>query len=233
MVISKQTWEKIIFAVLVAITVGIAKQIYRKLQKPTNYVFLALVNFFYSIIAFLLFMSFVAGRIKVITETFPQFGFFTNSWLIVPFGVMSLALIYIFLILVLRWYFEKKPLGEVAKIIVGSIVKGGKAIKDTVTAGVEVSTTGAQKLLKKTADGTTTVAKATGESLKKVAGGVEKTARKTAEGIATAAKTTAGGVAKVASIVKKGGLTASGKIDEEHQMNTDTDSTSSEGKNQK
>lgn len=175
MAISKQTWEKIIVALLIAITVGIAKQIYRKLRSPANYIFLALVNLFYSIFVFLLLMSFVAGRIKVIAETFPQFRIFTNSWLFVPFGIVTLGFIYIFLILLLRWYFGKKPLSEVAGIFVKSIAKGTKAVKDTVAAAIKASARGARKAVKKTADGTSTVTKTTAKDIGKAALAVKKT----------------------------------------------------------
>ena len=175
MAISKQTWEKIIVALLIAITVGIAKQIYRKLRSPANYIFLALVNLFYSIFVFLLLMSFVAGRIKVIAETFPQFRIFTNSWLFVPFAIVSLGFIYIFLILLLRWYFGKKPLSEVAGIFVKSIAKGTKAVKDTVAAVIKASARGARKAVKKTADGTSTVTKTTAKGIGKAALAVKKT----------------------------------------------------------
>jgi len=175
MAISKQTWEKIIVALLIAITVGIAKQIYRKLRSPANHIFLALVNLFYSIFVFLLLMSFVAGRIKVIAETFPQFRIFTNSWLFVPFAIVSLGFIYIFLILLLRWYFEKKPLSEVAGIFVKSIAKGTKAVKDTVAAVIKASASGARKAVKKTADGASTITKATAKGVGKAALAVKKT----------------------------------------------------------
>jgi len=175
MAISKQTWEKIIFALLIAITVGIAKQIYCKLRSPANHIFLVLVNFFYSIFVFLLLMSFVAGRIKVIAETFPQFRIFANSWLVVPFGIVTLSFIYIFLILLLQWYFEKKSLSKVAEDIVKSIAKGTKAVKDTVAAGIKTSASGAKKAVKKTADGASTVTKAAAKGVGKAALVVKKT----------------------------------------------------------
>ena len=120
-------------------------------------------------------MSFVAGRIKVIAETFPQFRIFTNSWLFVPFAIVSLGFIYIFLILLLRWYFEKKPLSEVAGIFVKSIAKGTKAVKDTVAAVIKASTSGARKAVKKTADGASTITKATAKGVGKAALAVKKT----------------------------------------------------------
>lgn len=175
MAISKQTWEKIAVALLIAITVGIAKQIYRKLHSPANHIFLALVNFFYSIFVFLLLMSFVAGRIKVIAETFPQFRIFANSWLVVPFGIVSLGFIYLFLILLLQWYFEKKSLSKVAEDIVRSIAKGTKAVKDTVAAGIKASAAGAKKAAKKTADGASTVTKSAAKSVGKAGSVVKKT----------------------------------------------------------
>jgi len=161
MAISKQTWEKIIYGVLIAITVGIAKHIYRKLSRPANHIFLAVVNLFYSILVFLLLMSFVAGRTKVISETFPQFRIFTNSWLLVPFGIVTLAFIYIFLILLLRWYFEKKPLSEIAGIFVKSIAKGTKAAKNTVAAVVKAGAAGAKKAAKKIGRGAAAVTRVT------------------------------------------------------------------------
>ena len=181
MAISKQTWEKIIYGVLIAITVGIAKHIYRKLSSPANHIFLAVVNLFYSIFVFLLLMSFVAGRIKVISETFPQFRIFTNSWLAVPFGIVSLAFIYIFLILLLRWYFEKRPLSEIAGIFVKSIAKGTKAAKNTVAA----------------------VAKAGAAGVKAGAAGAKKAAKKTGRGAAAVTRVTVRGVGKGGSVVKK------------------------------
>ena len=174
MAISKQTWEKIAVALLIAITVGIAKQIYRKLRSPANYIFLALVNFFYSIFVFLLLMSFVAGRIKVIAETFPQFRIFANSWLVVPFGIVTLGFIYIFLILLLQWYFEKKSLSKVAEDIVKSIAKGTKAVKNTVAAAIKASASGAKKAVKKTADGASTVTKAAAKGVGKAGSVVKK-----------------------------------------------------------
>ena len=174
MAISKQTWEKIATAIAVAITVGMAKRIYRKLRSPANYIFLVLVSFFYSIFVFLLLMSFVAGRIRVIAETFPQFGIFTNSWLVVPFGIVIFGFIYIFLILLLQWYFEKKPLSEVAGIFVKSIARGTKAVKDTVAAGIKASAGGVRKAVKKTADSASTVTKVTAKGVGKAALVVKK-----------------------------------------------------------
>lgn len=175
MAISKQTWEKIIFALLIAITVGISKQIYRKLRSPANHIFLAAVSFFYSIFVFLLLMSFVAGRIKAIAETFPQFGIFANSWVFVPFAIVSLGFIYIFLILLLRWYFEKKPLSAVAGAFVKSVTNGAKATKDTVAAGIKASARGVKKAVKKTACGVSSVTKATAKGVGKAALAVKKT----------------------------------------------------------
>ena len=174
MAISKQTWEKIAVALLIAITVGIAKQIYRKLHSPANHIFLALVNFFYSIFVFLLLMSFVAGRVKVIAETFPQFRIFANSWLFVPFGIVTLGFIYIFLILLLRWYFEKKPLSAVAGTFVKSIAEGAKAVKNKVAAVTKAGAAGARKAVTKTADGASTVAKAAAKSVGKAGSVVKK-----------------------------------------------------------
>jgi len=175
MAISKQTREKIIFALLIAITVGIAKQIYRKLRSPVNHIFLALVNFFYSIFVFLLLMSFVAGRIKVIAETFPQFRIFANSWLVVPFGIVTLGFIYIFLFLLLWKYFEMKPFTEIASTFVKSIAKGSKAVKNTVAAGIKASAAGAKKAVKKTADGVSTATKAAAKGVGKTGSVVKKT----------------------------------------------------------
>jgi len=174
MAISKQTREKIIYGVLIAITVGIAKHIYRKLTSPANHIFLAVVNFFYSIFVFLLLMSFVAGRIKLISETFPQFRIFTNSWLLVPFGIGTLAFTYIFLILLLRWYFEKKPLSEIAGIFVKSIAKGTKAAKNTVAAGARAGAAVAKKVVKKTGHGASTVAQAVARGAGKAGSVVKK-----------------------------------------------------------
>ena len=174
MPISKQTWEKIVVGIAVAITIYIAKQIYRKLPKPANYIFLALVNLFYSVFVFLLLMSFVAGRTKVIAETFPQFGIFTNSWLAVPFGIVTLGFIYIFLFHLLQSYFKKKPLSEVAGIFVKSIARGTKVAKDTVAAGIKASAGGVRKAAKKTADGASTVTKVTAKGVGKAALVVKK-----------------------------------------------------------
>lgn len=175
MAISKQTWEKIAAAIAVAITVYIAKQIYRKLPRPANYIFLALLNFFYSIFVFLLLMSFVAGRIRVIAETFPPFTIFMNPWVFVPFAFVSLGFIYIFLFLLLQSYFKKKPLTEIAATFVKSVAKGSKTVKDTVAAGVKASASGAKKAVKKTADGASTVTKAAAKGVGKTASSVKKT----------------------------------------------------------
>ena len=175
MAINKQTWEKIVVGIAVAITVYIAKKIYRKLPKPANHIFLALLSFFYSIFVFLLLMSFVAGRIKVIAETFPQFRIFANSWLVVPFWIVTLGFIYLFLILLLQWYFEKKSLSKVAEDIVKSIAKGTKAVKNTVAAGIKASASGARKAVKKTADGVSTVTKAAAKGVGKAGSVVKKT----------------------------------------------------------
>lgn len=174
--ISKDKWEKIAAAVAVAITVGIAKKIYRKLSSPANYIFLAVVNFFYSIFVFLLFMSFVAGRIRAIAETFPQFTIFTSSWIVLPFGIISLVFIYIFLIFLLRWYFEKKPLSEVAETFVNSVTRGTKTAKDTVAKGLKTSAAGAKKAVKTTTDGTLFVAKVTNKGVHKAGSVVKKAA---------------------------------------------------------
>jgi hypothetical protein len=181
MAISKQTWEKIIYGVLIAITVGIAKHIYRKLSSPANHIFLAVVNLFYSIFVFLLLMSFVAGRIKVISETFPQFRIFANSWLLVPFGIVTLAFTYIFLILLLRWYFEKTLLAEMAETVEKSIGRGVKAVTDTVAVG----------------------AKAGATVVKAGAAGAKKAAKKTGHGAAAVTRVTVRGVGKGGSSVKK------------------------------
>ena len=175
MAISKQTWEKIVVGIAVAITIYIAKQIYRKLPKPANYIFLALVNLFYSVFVFLLLMSFVAGRIRVIAETFPPFTIFMNPWVFVPFAIVSLGFIYIFLFLLLQSYFKKKPLTEIAATFVKSVAKGSKTVKDTVAAGVKASASGAKKAVKKTADGASTVTKATAKGVGKAASSVKKT----------------------------------------------------------
>ncbi len=174
MAISKQTWEKIATAILIAITVGMAKRIYRKLRRPSNHIFLALVTFFYSIFVFLLLMSFVARRIRVIAETFPQFTIFTSSWLFIPFAIVSLAFIYIFLILLLRWYFEKKPLSEVAGIFVKSVARNTKATKDTIAAGVKTGSTAAKKAAKKTAGGVSTAIKVPAKGVGKAGSVVKK-----------------------------------------------------------
>ena len=174
MATKEDKWKMIATGILIAITVGIAKQIYRKLRSPANYIFLALVNLFYSILVFLLLMSFVAGRIKAIAETFPQFRIFTNSWVFVPFAIVSLAFIYIFLFHLLRWYFGKKPLSEVAGTFVKSIAKGTKAVKDTVAAATKASASGAKKAVKKTADGVSTATKAAAKGIGKAALVVKK-----------------------------------------------------------
>lgn len=174
MAISKQTWEKIAVGIAVAITIYIAKQIYRKLPKPANYIFLALVNLFYSVFVFLLLMSFVAGRTKVIAETFPQFRIFMNSWLAVPFGIVTLGFIYIFLLHLLQSYFKKKPLTVIAATFVKSTAKGTKAIKDTVATGIKASARGVRKAVKKTADGASTVTKVTAKGVGKAALVVKK-----------------------------------------------------------
>jgi hypothetical protein len=174
MAISKQTWEKIAAAIAVAITVGMAKRIYRKLRSPSNYIFLALVTFFYSIFVFLLLMAFVAGRIRIIAETFPQFTIFTSSWLFIPFAIVSLAFIYIFLILLLRWYFEKKPLSEVAGSFVKSVARNTKAAKDTVATGIKASAVGAKKAAKKTAGGVSTAIKVPAKGVGKAGSAVKK-----------------------------------------------------------
>jgi hypothetical protein len=151
MAISKRTkWEKIVTAIAIAITVKMAKRIYRKLRSPANYIFLALLSLFYSIFVLLLLMSFVAGRIRVIAETFPQFRIFTDSWLFVPFAIVSFGFIYIFLFLLLRWYFEKK-----------SFVKFIDKVLTVVATGVKASATGAKKVVKKTAHGASTITKVT------------------------------------------------------------------------
>lgn len=187
MAISKQTREKIIYGVLIAITVGIAKHIYRKLSSPANHIFLAVVNLFYSIFVFLLLMSFVAGRVKVISETFPQFRIFTNSWLLVPFGIVTLAFTYIFLILLLRWYFEKTLLAEMAETVEKSIGRGIKAVTGTVAVGAKAGAT---------------VVKAGAAGVKAGAAGAKKAAKKTGRGAAAVTRVTVRGVGKGGSSVK-------------------------------
>jgi hypothetical protein len=112
-------------------------------------------------------MSLVAGKIEIIVQTFPQFSFFTHSWLLVPFAILSFSLIYILLMRLLQWYFEK-PLAKVVKIVARPIAKGTKATKNTVVTSVKSSTSGAKKAVRKTVHGTSTAAKAAKRGVIKV-----------------------------------------------------------------
>jgi hypothetical protein len=174
MAIRKETWEKIIFAVLIAITVGIAKQIYLKLPKPAKHMFLALVNLFYSMLVFLLFMSFVAGRVKVITEAFPQFEILSNTWVLVPFAVFSFIFIYIFLIMLLRWYFGKKALTAVVGGIVRPFTRGIKAVKGAAAKGAKTGVSATKKVGRKAERGAMAVTETSAKCVGKAASTVDK-----------------------------------------------------------
>lgn len=194
--IREETARKLVYALSVAITAGVAKQIYRKLPRPANYIFLALLNFFYSIFVFLLLMSLVAARIKVIAETFPQFRIFTDSSLLVPFAIVSFGFVYIFLILLLQWYFEEKPLSEVAEIFVKSIAKDTKVVKDAAAAGIKAG-------VKKTGHIVKSVAKGAKVAKDTVVPGVKAVVKNTGYGASTITKITAKGAGKAGSAVKK------------------------------